>query len=54
MIDVRNPYFTRKIKRLNRTLLELNTLFFMAKIKKPLALGPWQVSYKKNAFSFAL
>ena len=41
LIDVRNPYFNRKItKKLNKIFLELKTWPFLAKFKKPLELGP--------------
>ena len=40
LIDIRNPFFTRKIKKLNKKLLELKTCNFLAKNKKLLELGP--------------
>ena len=41
LIDIRNPFFTREIKKLNKKLWELETCNFLAiKIKKLLELGP--------------
>ena len=33
LIDIRNPFFTRKIKKLNKKLLELKTCNFWLKIR---------------------
>ena len=33
LIDIRNPLFTRKIKKLNKKLLELKTCNFWLKIR---------------------
>ena len=33
LIDIRNPFFTRKIKKLNKKLLELKTCKFWLKIR---------------------
>ena len=33
LIDIRNPFFTRKIKKLNKKLLELKTCNFWLRIR---------------------
>ena len=33
LIDIRNPFFTKKIKKLNKKLLELTTCNFWLKIR---------------------
>ena len=40
LIDIRNPFFTRKIKKLNMKLMELETCNFWLKKKKLLEIGP--------------
>ena len=40
LIDIKNKFFTRKIKKLNKKLLELKTCNFWLKNKKLLELRP--------------